>query len=149
MAKQKINGDQLGTTGGAYTAFTPTWTNLTVGNATQIARYSQIGKNVKGYIFLTLGSTSSVGTIPTVTLPVTASSNIIPASDYATIGQIRMNAGGTMVNGITLINTSGIILPVVLNAAGTYATDNGLTATVPATWATGNYIRITFEYEAA
>lgn len=133
----------------ATSTWSPTWTNLTVGNGTQIARYIQTGKWIEGYLYLTLGTTSSVGTSPVFTLPVTASSNFIPGTGVVTFGQVIMTPGGSGFDGVLFMDTTGKGLPVVLNVSGTYATDNGFTATVPGTWASTNYIRITFRYEAA
>jgi len=48
-----------------WTSFTPTWTNLTVGNGTyDWSLYSQVNDIVFFSIRFTLGSTSSVGTTP-------------------------------------------------------------------------------------
>jgi len=61
--------------GWAWQTWSPSLSNLTLGNGTQIAKYIQIGKTVfVRYKFL-LGSTSSVGTSPTISLPVTAISD--------------------------------------------------------------------------
>lgn len=68
-----------------WAAWTPTWANLTVGNATQTARYVQSGKTVFFSLKLVLGSTSSVGTGPTFTWPVTAAST---ASAQASVVQV-------------------------------------------------------------
>ena len=58
MAKQKVNGDQLGNTGGAWQTWTPTYNNLTVGNGTVTCGYKQIGKTVTFRWIFQLGSTS-------------------------------------------------------------------------------------------
>ena len=55
-----------------WRAWTPTYTNITVGNGTVSARYVQIGPFVMLDWYLTFGSTSSMGTGPKVSLPVTA-----------------------------------------------------------------------------
>lgn len=57
----------------AWDTYTPTWTNLTVGNGTVIARYLQIGKTVHVRISLTGGTTSSASGAVSVSLPVVAS----------------------------------------------------------------------------
>jgi hypothetical protein len=56
----------------ALTSWTPTWANITVGNGTVNAKYTQIGKTVHFRIIFTLGTTSVIGTLPTFTLPVTS-----------------------------------------------------------------------------
>jgi hypothetical protein len=56
-----------------FTTWTPTWTRLTVGNGTVVARYGTSGKFVFVDISLTFGSTTSItGNSPEFTLPVTA-----------------------------------------------------------------------------
>ena len=57
---------------GAWSTWTPTWTNLTIGNGTNSFSYLQMGKSVWFKGTTTLGSTSSIGTGPTFTLPVTS-----------------------------------------------------------------------------
>ena len=44
-----------------WTAFTPTWTNLTVGNGTVNAAYTTFGKTCTFYVSFALGSSSSIG----------------------------------------------------------------------------------------
>lgn len=86
-----------GEIGGSWTAWTPTLANFTIGNGTQSWSYKQQGKvvNFKGVI--TLGTTSSIGTGPTFTLPVTS---------VATLGALHNigdfvydNNGGSGFNG--------------------------------------------------
>ena len=50
----------------AWSAWTPTRTNLTVGNGTETAKYFSIGGRAHFMYKLLLGSTSSVGTDPTL-----------------------------------------------------------------------------------
>ena len=56
---------------GTYTSWTPTLTNITIGNGTVTAAYVQIGKHIHAQIRITLGSTSTVGGNPGFSLPVT------------------------------------------------------------------------------
>ena len=56
--------------GGAWTAFTPTWTGLTVGNGVyNQSHYSLVGKTATFAIDFSLGSTSAVTGAVTLTLP--------------------------------------------------------------------------------
>lgn len=57
-AGQVLTAAELNTLG-AWTSFTPTWTNLTVGNGTVVGRYSQLNDIVFVNIELTWGSTTS------------------------------------------------------------------------------------------
>lgn len=145
-----VTASKIGTDSSfAYASWSPTFTNLTVGNGTVIARYTQIGKMVEAYLYFILGLTSTVGTSPTFTLPVAASSNQIPASGSAIIGNAIYTPAGSGYDGICFLISTGVVLPAVYNASGTYVQDNGLTASVPNTWASTNYMRYTIRYEAA
>lgn len=132
----------LAAIGAAWTSFTPAWTNLTVGNGTQSAAYILLGKSLRIRAQIVLGSTSSVGTDPSFTLPGSTTAagtrQIVVArafdssavATYSGTGQVE--ASGTLVRG--------------LNFAGSTAT---ATATVPFTWATGDIIDIQADIEVA
>lgn len=52
--------DSLIGSGTAWASWTPTWTNITVGNGTLVAKYGQFGKLVFFRLHLTFGSTTAV-----------------------------------------------------------------------------------------
>lgn len=56
----------------AWVSWTPTWANFAIGNGTNACKYMQVGKTVFYRIITTLGTTSSMGSAPTFTLPVTS-----------------------------------------------------------------------------
>lgn len=127
-----------------FTAFTPTWTNLTVGNATQTAQYIQIGKFVYVEGSLTLGSTTSVSTSPRITLPVTIGTTrpaVIPFNTY------YGDAGVGIFYGLCQVESAGTIL-YATNVAGTYPSQANVTATIPFSWTTNDVISYSFIYEA-
>lgn len=138
-----------------YTSYTPTYTNITVGSGTNTAWYKQIGKTVHYYGRWVYGAGSAVGSNPTVSLPVTASSNYnVEASKGITfIGDVRFLDSGTAnyagVAGIT--NDSGLtkFQLLVFNASGAYTTIGGLTSAIPHTWASADEIEWSVTYEAA
>lgn len=127
---------------GAWKSWTPQWTNLTVGNATNTGFYCQIGKTIIFKTTLTLGNTSSVGTIPGLTLPVTAKTqSVVP------IGQTMYITND---NYLGWIDAYGILRigNVIGTGAGKIVLAN-LSATVPYTWTTNHVILTTGTYEAA
>lgn len=133
---------------GGWTTYTPTWTNLTVGNGTVTARYCQIGKLVIGYVQIVLGSTSSVGTGPYFTLPVTGAS--VTGTNIQIGNMYLEDAGVAGYYGVTTYNSTTTTKPQVLFANSTYAGGfAALTATVPFTWGTGDLFNSVFIYEAA
>jgi hypothetical protein len=138
--------------GGAWTAYTPTWTNLTVGNATQASAYIAAGKLYVVRIKLTFGSTTSISGIPEFTLPNSASHD----SDYTTLAGVwglgTMNdVSGPVSVGCTifpgLAATRGRFLIQQVNA--TYMTFAAASATIPFTWTTGDQLEAQFMFEAA
>lgn len=134
--------------GGGWQAWTPTLTNITLGDGVLIARYIQLGKTVVGRIHFEMGSTSTMGTNPRFSAPVTVSS-IGYATIFDAIGNVSINDAGTAqyVGGVRFV--SGDISPFVFGADSTFATLDSITSTVPMTWTTGDNMMLSFAYEAA
>lgn len=130
---------------GAWTSFTPTWTNLTVGNGTGVYKYQQIGKQVFAQYKFTLGSTSAVGTNPNVTMPINPASG---AGGFAvqTLGMTKSGVGVTY--GVIGEDTNKLYLNSS-QASGTFVTGGTITATSPFTWATGDFLTFNVQYEVA
>lgn len=126
---------------GAWTSFTPSWTNLTVGNATNTGAYAVVGKTCFFRCKITLGSTSSVGSNPTLTLPVTGK-----VGDESGLFNINLN-GAYFAQGY--MSSTTVLQMRLLNSAGTYATWALVTSTAPVTWAATNYIVVSGAYEIA
>ena len=141
---------KLGTgdhTVGVWQDFTPTFTNITVGNGTLNARYCQINKFVAWTIELVFGSTTSVdGSGVTVTYPVTASN----AYQAGNGGQVTCeDASSTDYWGTLFRNSTTRVGVYVGNASSTYLTFTSLAGSVPFLWATGDRLVIQDFYEAA
>lgn len=130
----------------ALASWVPTWTVLTIGNATQACKFVQIGKTVICKVDVVLGSTSAMGSgKPTFTLPVTAAS----ATANLAMATARYNAGGVLALGqVQLADTThGLLCDFLAN--GTYVTEDQFTNAAPGTWAASSTITATFIYEAA
>lgn len=126
---------------GTWVAFTPSWTNLTVGaGGTNTGFYTQIGKTVHFRTYFKFGTGSAVGTTPTLTLPVA-----IATYNSAYIGNVKIKAAG--LNYIGAISTDGVV--IVGKSDGTYLTATTLSATVPGTFTTNDEIHISATYEIA
>lgn len=122
-------------------------TNLTLGNGTQVARYRQVGKTVDYYWQFVLGSTSAVGSTPTLTLPVA------PASYYGTGltapipgGAHLLHTGVTDRPAIVKISSGSTVSLLWWN--GTPA-GNIINAASPFAWAAGDIMTAWGTYEAA
>lgn len=131
----------------AWSTWAPTLVNLILGNGTTVARYQQAADIVVGYFRFTLGSSSAVGTAPTVSLPVTANTNYAAATD--TIGVANIRAAATAYPGWTQIASTTTMRPIVLATAAAIGTISTLTATSPGTFTTGDTISMAFTYEVA
>ncbi len=127
--------------GGGWTTWTPSYSNITVGNGSVTARYQQIGKTVNFLFIFTLGSTSSIGSTPYFTLPVTAQAVGHYFAAFSDAGTANYPAAVDA-------NTTQAY-PYALSAGGTYAGQSYISATVPFTWTTNDNIIVRGTYEAA
>lgn len=133
--------DQIELSASSWIAWTPTLTNLTLGNGSVSALYKQVGATVHYRFQFTLGSTSAVGTSPRFTLPVA------PLSGYANfpLGDIDFTDAGTANRrGIVRLVSSSTVEIVGYGTTGVAVT---VTSTVPHTWATSDTISCVGTYE--
>ncbi len=134
--------------GWTWQSWTPTFTNLTVGNGVLACDYTQIGKTVIANLTFTLGTTSAVGTAPTFTLPVTS----VSLFTGHWLGGLRMVVAGGGYSGYVqwASTTTGLLLAMNVNGTN-YVNDTSanFTAAIPAVWATGNSFAGTIIYQAA
>lgn len=128
----------------AWRSWTPTYVNITVGNGTVVAKYRQIGKNIEFRYKLTFGSTTSISTAPTVTLPVTAASDA--TGFFVGDGAQTVGASGVSQGGTVYILTTTTMRPVSINTNGVYI---DITATSPFSFTTTDSIQMSGKYEAA
>ena len=126
---------------GTWTAFTPTWTNLTTGNGISNMFYCVINDVMHITGTFQLGSTSSVATAPYFTTP----GGYTLASD--TLGQTKMwdITVGVYTGTLETYSPGNLLQPQYISTVGTYATVAPLSTTAPFTWATGDvmYFSIT------
>ena len=130
---------------GSWISFTPTLTNITLGNGTATGKYVKIGKVVFVFFELVFGSTTTISNYPGVTLP------IAPVS-YAGLlnGNVYMLDAATAEYYGVVYNDSGVRGTFFAqNAAGTYVRDAIIGATVPMTWTTNDKLQASFWYEVA
>lgn len=128
----------------AWQDWTPSYSNITVGNGTVVARYTQIGKTVHFYWKLTLGSSSSIGTAPTISLPVNqknADEKINGIASY-------LDNGSAEYVGVPRNNTSDAST-TRLAYTTTGAIYQNVTATAPFTFGNADRIEVVGTYEAA
>jgi hypothetical protein len=135
--------------GGAWTTYTPSFSNLTKGNGTSEAAYMQAGKFVTVRFTFTLGSTSSVGTIPTISVPETMDTQYLSSFALGTCHLYDLNTD-QVYPGLVIPSTDrNSARPFAINTSGSLASYAIVNATTPFTWATGDQMTMTFTYEAA
>lgn len=127
----------------AWVTYTPTLTGVTSGNGTLVAVYNQVGRIVHWTVKFTLGNTSAITGVITVTLPATAA-----RTEQHPLSADFKVAGAFMPARAIWGSTSRIDL-YAPNVAATYMTYSNTSATVPATWTTNDYFAVGGVYEAA
>lgn len=126
-----------------WTSFTPSWTNITVGNGTNTGSYVQIGKTVHFRTYFKMGSTSSIGGSVTLALPVAIATY---SQALAVIANVEMYEQGASLWVGTLYSNGGVR---VLTVSGTRITVAAISSSVPFTWGTDDTLTIAGTYEAA
>ena len=140
---------------GVWAVFTPVLTNVNVGtggSATNTARYTFVGGDAAGSEGIlhvtgdiTLGTSGfSVEANVRVSLPVGFEARVYPAS-VTRLGLVTLVSSNIGVVSWVSGTTVGF---VVFNSSSTYLSVSGITATVPATWAAGHYMRYSYTLAA-
>ena len=129
---------------GAVTAWTPTFTNFTLGNGSiNYAQYAKVGKIVQFELRVTLGSTSVMGTDPYFTLPFGQTSGT-----NTHITNMLLDAGTNAFIGISdIINNLCYLSWQRVDATAVFAV--GVTATTPFTWTTNDRFYVAGSYLVA
>jgi hypothetical protein len=136
-ASQVLTAAELNAGAGAGTSWTPSYSNLTIGNGTVSATYGYYGRRYFVSWILTLGSTSSVGSVPVLSgLPVAAAN-----------GEM-LRAAAWLRDASTGAVSFGVTIPVSSTSAQIYAAGPvAISSTSPWTWATSDTMSIFFTYE--
>jgi hypothetical protein len=129
-----------------WSSWTPTLTNMSIGNGTMTSKYLQLGKLVFFNTLIVFGTTTSVTGDIEISLPVTA-----VAPGQMPIGHALLYDDSTatpyMAQPTLVATTRFRVLSVVTSGATATTTDT--TALVPFTWATSDQIRVYGFFEAA
>ena len=130
---------------GAWTSYTPTLANLTVGSGTMAAAYRRLGNTLDVRFRFVYGVGSAVGSNPTVSLP---AGMAFVAGAY---GDSVFQVGHIMLTDATTANRSGFITANTTSSVfNLWSMDvNGalvsITSTVPWTWTTNDVIAFTVQ----
>lgn len=146
------NVENIFSTTGAWTAYTPTWTSTgtapALGNGTLVGAYAQIGKTVIFRFAFTAGSTSTYGSGSYIfSYPVAPHSAIGGNYGFLLAGYAEdSGVAGYSINFGRGASATGFYLASTSNGVGganTYQT------TVPFTWGSGDFFSVHGMYEAA
>lgn len=135
----------------AWVSWSPTWTNVTVGNGTVSAAYGRVGNVVNARLRLTFGSTTTVAGSVFFSTPTTMVAYPSTSSSYP-VGTFHyfLNAGGDNFGPAFINNGNTTTINIkVYNAASTYLAQTNLSSTVPFTFTTLSEILGQFAYESA
>lgn len=130
-----------------YFAFTPTWTNWTIGtggNARNEGSFKLNGREVTVRITTFLGTSGqSVGSNPTFTLPISTTTTLYPVTIGShSLGGFRAVCAAAGYDGYWYTaNSVGTVVCQPIIAAG------GIGASTPGVWVAGNYIAGSFRYQ--
>lgn len=126
----------------AWASYTPTLTNVTVGNGTTTAYYNQVGRIVHFSVKFVLNTTSAVSGAIGVSLPVAAARQT-EEFNVKFLDNSAGTPGGYMVGSHLWASSTRVDL-CTINPALAYTS-----GTVPWTWATFDFFSVTGTYEAA
>lgn len=110
-------------------AYTPSFTNVTLGNGTRSAWYTRFGKRVEVWGKFTLGSTSSVTGTFQVDVPYNIDTSI--NSTNTAVGEWNSFQGGASYCGVARVQSSSAL-------RFTIPSSGSVNNTSPATWASGD-----------
>ena len=131
---------------GETVSFTPTWSNVTVGNGTlNYATYVRVQNLVFVQVQFTLGSTSAVTGNAFIEAPVAPANGVQGPCGVSIFGDTSASATYT---GVVSMNI-GFLQAIPINVAGTYGSYQITSATVPFTWTTGDVIQFEASYRIA
>lgn len=131
----------------AWQSFTPSWTNLTVGNGTNTGKYRVTGNTVQMITVLTFGTTSSITTGAYFTPPVA----VTPSSNYSTaihpvgVAELRDITGAFWLGAPAIRNAVDRINILAIGVSG-YVQYADISATIPFTWANGDILSTSITY---
>ncbi len=130
--------------GGAWTSWTPTWTNLSVGNGTVSALYYRAGRLIVWKLKLTFGSTTSVSGAIRFSLPVAASTGVEFDNTFGTF----VDANGSRHFSIAQSISTTVLQANMVNSVGGYVVQVVTSSTEPFTWTTSDQIFYSGSYES-
>jgi hypothetical protein len=137
---------------GTYTAYTPTFTNLTVGNGTLTSSYARVNNFVHYFGKIVFGSTTAITGGVSVSLPINLDADMAgtTAQQFGPVSYRDVSGIVTFIgNGRVSTGSATTAILEVLAAGATYAQNAPISSTIPMTWATSDNLAWNFYYKAA
>jgi hypothetical protein len=126
-----------------WVSYTPTHSNITVGDGAEAGRYRLEGKTCHFRYHLTLGATSAIAANAAIGLPATVAGS---AGVYQVAPAYYLETGVRNWSGVCRLDATGTLGYLIhTEAGGAGAVD----ATNPFTWGTGDTISVAGVYEVA
>ena len=124
---------------GTYISYTPTLTNLTIGNGTLTSSYCRVNNLIHFQGKILFGSTTSVTGSVQVTVPISISTTQSSQGTALGTNTFYDSSVGTWFLGIASANVAARFYPSIQYTNASYAQFGNMNATTPMTWATGDY----------
>lgn len=130
----------------SWSTYTPTWggtSDPAIGNGVLSGRYMRVGKTITANITIVMGSTTTYGSGTwTLSLPV---ESVFTTTTYVNLGSVSMRDTSASAN-----STGVAILANQTTAQMVVGSSNAfVSTTAPWTWANGDTLSVTLNYEAA
>lgn len=134
----------------AWSSWTPTLTNLTLGSGTVTAVYQRVGRTIHFRFSFLLGSDSAVGETPTFSLPVAVAASYTVGNQGDFVGRgAHIDQGTANYDAAGLLTDTTTLRLLRADASGASSAWGAISSTVPFTWASTDRIFISGTYEAA
>lgn len=132
-----------------WTSYTPTLTNITIGNGSTVFKQRRVGDSMEIEGAILFGSTTSVGGDMGINIPsgFSVDTSKINSADGSTFGQIgwcsAYDAGGTTIRELGYVTMDGSsLVRFYLSSRNDAGTSDDWSATFPFTWATTDQVYV-------
>ena len=130
-----------------WTAFTPSWSNLSVSDGTQEAGYAIMAGVVYCRGAITFGSTTSITGTPTLTPPVATDATRCPTYTPVGVTYYRDDSASANRYGRPITASTGTAVQMrYMDTSGTYTAATTVSSSAPFSWATGDVLYWSLTY---
>jgi len=133
-----------------WQSYTPALTNITLGNGTLTARYFRTGKKCAVAFSLDFGTTTGMGTDPSIALPFTSAA-LITVANLAILGAGNAydNSAGQPYYVAVEHGSTTLVTVRAWATNGTFLVPQVMGSATPFIWAVNDDLAVNFEYQMA